>query len=190
MRVEAHGYAHLLFRLDRVTSREQRLRGIDVAPGIAWIERDGRLELLLGIVVPAKRARHVAGDLMRCGGRMFLGDLQVIARPAVGIPGRHAQVPAPALVVGLEIDHRQRRVGAGIGRVELDRLLEIRKGLEQFSRRRALVVIPSAQEGVICFQRRGFMASQRASFAGGQAQRHGVDDGARHLVLQREDVGQ
>src|SRR5262245_8269755 len=70
MRVEPLAGFDLRFRLGGLADIDQGIGEIGVTPGIARLERDGGLELLDGVVVPATAPRDVSGHLMRGRGRM------------------------------------------------------------------------------------------------------------------------
>src|SRR5262249_13156221 len=94
---------------------DQGIGEIGIAPGIAGFERDGGLELLDGVVVPAALAGDVSGYLMRGRGGMDARLLEVCARLVEGRIRRHAEAAGPVLVVAAEIGHGERGMSARVG---------------------------------------------------------------------------
>ena len=87
--------------------------------------------------------------MMGHGGRVLLGAVEIEPCPRQGLPRGNAKYCGPAVVVADDIDHGDRGMGPLVGRVQLDRFLEIGNSLGEVLGCVTPIVFPAAQERVI-----------------------------------------
>ena len=155
----------------------------EVTGGIVGIESDGALCLGDRLVMGALRG-HDPGCHLMCQRRgVFGGRFQVFHGPLQGVVGGHPQAALPAPDPCRAVDRGEGGVGAAVGGIPLNGLLQKRHRLGVIGGRCLQIMGPAAQERIVGTDAGGFLPRLAGLFPRRQAHRQLGDDFLGHLVL-------